>query len=153
MLWPETTVVYGPRITHSTGRDRRMRSYKQRLRFVYNPCMSGRTGATIQSGSDQGRWLPIHHRSAISLMKSYLHFICTVNIRIGYHHPKVSRRETVYKHNLDFSRQSSLYFGRSSECGAITGRNTGHRAGRSIMIAVTDQSRRAHNPECWCNSR
>ena len=120
---------------------------------VYNPCMSGRTGATVQFGSDQGRWLPIHHRSAISLMKSYMHFECTVNIRTDYHHPKVSRRETVYKHSLDFSRQSSLYFGRSSECGAITGRNTGHRAGRSLMIAVTDQSRRAHNPECWCNSR
>lgn len=51
---------------------------------VYNPCMSGRTGATIQSGSDQDGWLPIHHRSAVSLMESYLHFICTVNIRTGY---------------------------------------------------------------------
>lgn len=152
MLWPEATAVHGPRINTTQARQTDSVLQTEAL-VVYNPCMSGRTGATIQSGSDQDRWWPIHHRSAVSLMESYMHFECTVNNRTGYHHPKVSRRGTVYKHNLDFSRKSSLYFGRSSECGAITGRNTGHQAGRSLMIAVTDQSRRAHNPECWCNSR
>ncbi len=79
VLRPEDTTVNGLRINNTALAETDGCGLRTEAQIVYNHCISVRTGATIQSGSDQNGRLPGHHGSAASLMKSYLHITWTVN--------------------------------------------------------------------------